>query len=318
MSSTHNFFYVLDRKQDLEIIAELITITNIGIEAITHIYDDHSLDKNVSTKMFPLQENLKYRIFAAFHQYELLIDGINSKSVIDLNSVPYDGNLYTHPTIYKYNNELSSIVDSIFFHLCSVFDYLGHFISYMFEKNKDKTLDWGALANKARAAYKEKLKSADCIRKIDNNIRIKLEEHRSQLIHKKPDLRGLGITKHQESNQLSLKFATSQETIKHFKNIIPVYDKESKYTLEFLPSVVIHRTLRSINVLLDFLRFDLLSDSAFEENVKYSKNNGFPYLEQRDTNKLYPKSEVIWLDYICRLDKFYQDSAQLRNKTRVG
>lgn len=317
MSYTYNFIYILDKKQDLETIAELISITNIGIEGITHIYDDHSLDKNVSTKMFPLQENLIYRIFAAFHQYELLIDGLNSKSTIDLNSPPYDGDPYTHPAIDRYNNELSSIVDSIFFHLCSVFDYLGHFISYMFEKNKDKTLDWGALANKARAAYKGRLRSADCIREIDNKIRIKLEWHRSQLIHKKRDLRALGITKHPESNQLSLKFAASPETMKHFKNILPLYDKESKYTLEFLPSVVIYQTLRSINVLLDFLRFDLLSNSTFQENVKNSKNNAFPYLKQRDTNKLYPKSEVIWLDYTRKLDKFYQDSEQRRNADRV-
>lgn len=317
MSSTHNFIYILDKKQDLEIIAELMSITNIGIEGITHIYDDHSLDKNVSTKMFPLQENLIYRIFAAFHQYELLIDGLDSKSVIDLNSSPYDGDPYTHPAIDRYNNELSSIVDSIFFHLCSVFDYLGHFISYMFENNKDKTLDWGALANKARNAYKGRLKSADCIRKIDNDIRIKLDWYRSQLIHKKRDLRGLGITKNPESNQLSLKFAASQETMKHFKNVIPSYEKESKYTLDFLPSVVIHQTLHSINVLLEFLRFDLLSNSTFEENIKHSKNNTFPYLKQRDTDKLFPKSEVIWLDYKQKLSRFYLDNERRKNERRA-
>lgn len=317
MSSTYTFIHIPDKNQDVEIIAEYIKITNIGIEAITQIYDDHRLDQNTSTKMFYLQENLIYRIFAVFHQYELLIEGLINKSIIDLNSDPYDGIFESHPTIYRYNNELSSIVDSIFFHLCSVFDYLGHFISYMFEKNKDKTLDWDSLAKKARAGYMDTLKSTACIRKIDNDIRIKLEWHRSQLIHKKRDMRGIGITKNQEPNQLSLIFASSAETMKHFKNIIPGYDKESKYTLDFLPSVVIYQTLRSINYLLDFLRVDLLSNSTFEEKVKNPKSNDLPYMLHPVTNTPYPKSEVIWSDYKRQLNKFYLDFEHRKNADRA-
>lgn len=263
--------------------------------------------------MFSLQENLIYRILAVLHQYELLVDGLNSKSIVDLNADPYDGNWESHPTIYRYNNELSSIVDSIFFHLCSVFDYLGHFVSYMFEKNKDKTLDWGALAKTARANYKDRLKSAAGIQEVDVTIRIKLEWHRSQLIHRKRDLRGIGITKNPKSNQLSLIFAEAPETMKQFKNIVPGYDKEANYTLDFLPSVVIYQTLRSINYLLDFLRIDLLSDSTFEENVKNPKSPDLPYILHPVTNTPYPKSEVIWGDYKRKLDKFYLDFEQRKN-----
>ncbi|TCC92410.1 hypothetical protein EZ428_11870 [Pedobacter frigiditerrae] len=313
MSSTYNFINIPDQKGDLKTIAELIRITNIGIEAIMNVYDDHRLDRNTSTKMFPLQENLIYRIFAVFHQYELLVEGLNNKTIVDLNKEPYDGILESHPTIYRYSYELSSIVDSIFFHLCSVFDYLGHFISYMFEANKDKTLDWKSLANKARAAYKDTLKSADGIREIDNKIRINLEWHRSQLIHRRRDSRRIGITKNQKSNQLSLIFAASAETMKHFKNIVAGYDKESNYTLDCLPSVVIYQTLRSINFLLDLLRIDLLSGSTFEENVKNPKGNGLPYLLHPLTKKLQPKSEVIWTDYKRQLKKFYHNYGQRKN-----
>lgn len=317
MSATYTFFHIPDTKQDVESITEYIKITNIGIEAITQIYDDHRLDKNTSTKMFNLQENLIYRVFAVLHQYELLIDGLNSKAIVDLNSDPYDGHFEWHPTIYRYNNELSSIVDSIFFHLCSVFDYLGHFIAYIFEKNKDRTLDWDSLTKKARAGSMDMLKSIACIRKIDIDIRIKLEEHRSQLIHRKRDLRGVGITKNLKSNQLSLIYAASAETMKNFKNIIPGYDKESKYTLDFLPSVVIYQTLRSINFLLDFLRDDLLSNSTFEENVKNPKSNGLPYMLHPVTNKPYPKSEVIWSDYKRKLNKFYLDYEHRKNAVKA-
>lgn len=255
------------------------------------------LDKHTSNRMFFLQENLIYRIYAVFHQYEILIDGLNSKTIVDLNADPYRGVLESHPTIHRYSNELSSVVDSIFFHLCSVFDYLGHFVSYMFEKNKDKTMDWGSLAKKARAGYTEMPKSAEGIREVDNRIRIKLEWYRSQLIHRGRDLHHIGVTVDQKTNRLSLIFAAAAETMKHFNNIVPAYDKESNYTLDFLASLVIYQTLHSINYLLDFLKIDLLSDSTFQENVKNPKSTEFPYLLHPVTNKPYPKSEMIWSDY---------------------
>jgi hypothetical protein len=316
MSTIEAFVNIPDQKRDMETIAELIHITTIGIEAVTHIYDDHSLDANTFTKMFALQENLVYRIFTSFHQYELLIAGLNSKLVVDLEADPYNGNLKSHPTIYRFSNELSSIVDSIFFHLCSVFDYLAHFISYMFEKNKDNTVDWGSLANKARAAYKKTLKSAEGIDEVDKKIRIRLEWHRSQLIHRKRDLRGVGITKNHDSNQLLLIFAATPETMKRFKNIIPGYDSESKYTLDCLPSAVFYQTLQSINYLLDFLRVDLLTQSTFEENVKNPKRNDLSYVLHPITKKPHPKSEVIWGDYKRKLNQFYYDYEQRQSATK--
>lgn len=310
MSTIENFVNIPDQKRDLETIDELINITTIGLEAITHTYDDPRPDKNTYTKLFVLQENLVYRIFAAFHQYELLIKGMTSKSIVDLKRDPYNGDLQSHPTIYRYSNELSSIVDSIFFHLCSVFDYMGHFISYMFEQNKDKTLDWGALAKKSRDTYRGTLKSADGIREIDNKICIKLEWHRSQLIHRKRDLRGVGITMDHHAQQLSLVFAATPETMKHFKNIIVGYDSKFKYTIDCLPSAVFYQTLQAINFLLDYLRVDLLSKSTFGENIKNLKHNRLPYVVHPVTKQPHPKSEVIWSNYKHRLNQYYLDHEQ--------
>jgi hypothetical protein len=315
MSAIQNFINIPDQKADIENINRLIQITNIGIEAITRIYDDHRPDKNVSTKLFFLQENLIYRVFAAFHQYELLIAGLTFKLVIDLNVNPFSGPLEAHPTIYRYYNELSSIVDSLFFHLCSVFDYLGHFISYMFEQNKDRTLDWNSLAKKARDYYKDKLRSSAGIREVDNDIRIKLEKYRSQLIHRKRDSRYIGITRKEQSNTLDLIFSAMPETMKHFKNIIQGYDSESKYTLDCVPSAVFYWTLRSINYLIDFLRADMINGSTFEENVKNPKGSEPHYFVHPVSKKILPRSEVIWRDYRQQLGKFYKDLDQRGNGT---
>lgn len=43
MSSTYNFFNIPDQKGVIESISQVIKITNIGIEAITNIYDDRMI-----------------------------------------------------------------------------------------------------------------------------------------------------------------------------------------------------------------------------------------------------------------------------------
>lgn len=116
-----NFINIPNQKEDIDNISKFIQVTNAGIEAITDVYDDHTLDQNISTRAFFLQENLIYRIYAAFHQYKLLIAGMNSKSVIDLTVDPHIGVDPLHPRAYQFSAELSSIVDSIFFFICTLY-----------------------------------------------------------------------------------------------------------------------------------------------------------------------------------------------------
>lgn len=317
MSITLNFINIPDQKGDIENISKFINVTNVGIEAITNIYDDHTFDHNISTRLFFLQENLIYRIFAAFHQYELLVEGLKSKSIIDLKTEPFEGEDPMHPKAYQYSAELSSIVDSIFFHLCSAFDYFGHFISYMFERNKDRTLDWSSLAKTARAGYRVRnLKTAEAINEIDVQTRIPLDKYRSELIHRKRDLRRVGMTRNEETNRLSLVFAASPETMKHFKNFLPEYTQESNYTLDFLPSAVFYRSLESINYLFEYLRLDLIADSKFTENVKNKKRSDFKYNFDVVSNNYYPQSEDIWRAYKKNHDIFYQHLKQRKNSVK--
>jgi hypothetical protein len=305
MGMTLNFINIPNQKQDIDNISKFIKVTNAGIEAITNIYDDHTLDQNISTRAFFLQENLIYRIYAAFHQYELLIEGMNRKSVIDLITDPFEGEDPLHPKAYQYSAELSSIVDSIFFHLCSAFDYFGHFISYMFEKNKDRTLDWGSLAKTARASYKTRnMKIGEAIQEVDVQTRIPLDKYRGELIHRKRDLRRVGMNKNEDANELSLIYAASPETMKHFKNFLPKYDPESNYTLDFLPSAVFYRSLESINYLLDYIRIDLIAETKFSENVKNKKRADFKYNFDVVRNIYYPQSEQIWHDYKSLIQRY--------------
>lgn len=305
MFTEEEVFLMIAPQKDITSLRELIGITNIGLEAILHMYSDHRRDPKVYELLLLRMENVIYRISAVMTQFEILIEGLKTRSVIDLKKDPYDGPHAMHPKIYAYTCELSSMADSIFFHLCSAFDYLGHFISYIFLDNKTKTLDWDSLAKTAWGKWKDTYDTSLAIQKIDAKLRKKLDDYRSELIHRNRDRHIIGTIKQEDSSVLSLKFFASDDTTRHFRklfpgheDIVPAYKKEAKFSIDLLCSAVIYETLHLTNVLITCLRFDLLKDATFEENIKYPRTNApHPYHLNVDTQEIFPCSEKIWVDY---------------------
>lgn len=69
----NNLLDIKDRGADLtELHKRLITL-EIGIRAVTVMYDEHSSDKDSKDNIFRLKENFCYRLAAAKHQYLLLL-----------------------------------------------------------------------------------------------------------------------------------------------------------------------------------------------------------------------------------------------------
>lgn len=305
MSKEMEFFGLLDRQKDKETLTEMIRITNIGIEAVTKMYDDHRRDTMVQERLFLMQENVVYRLFAVLTQYEILVDGIKKRAYLDDSLNPFPGPKEMHPTIYKYSCELGSMVDSVFFHLCSSFDYLGHYVSYILNEGKGKTTDWHSTANIARAKWKESSNVGRLIDLIDAQLLKKLEEHRSKLIHRSRDSYMVGSFREPDTNLLRLTFASSDDTMKRFRKllpglegVVPGYQKEAKYTLDFLCSMVIYQSFHYVNHIFKCLRADLWNDSTFKENLENPKlSTEHPYEVQLRMLGKTPRSEKIWSDY---------------------
>jgi len=312
MAETHEYFGLLDREQDIETLKELITITSIGVQAVSQMYDDHRRDTKVRERLFFMQENVVYRISAVMTQYELLIDGIKRKAVLDLKIDPFCGPFEMHPTVYKYSCELSSMVDNVFFHLCSAFDYTGHFVSYILTEGKEKTKDWDSLANTARGKWKDAYQTSLLLRQIDANLRKKLDEYRSELIHRNRDNHMVGAYKEAGTELMHLKYTASQDTMKKFrklmpgyKTVVPAYREEAKYTMDFLCSMIFYQSLHYINALFLGLRADLINDSKFRENIESPKmDSPHPFSEDHKTGAIFPNSEYIWAEYQDQYNSF--------------
>jgi hypothetical protein len=305
MLKEEEVFFITNPQQDITSLRELIRVTNIGVEAIMHMYNDHRRDPKVYELLLLRTENVVYRISAVMTQYELLMEGLKKRSVIDLKDDPFDGPYTMHPKVYAYSCELSSMADSIFFHLCSAFDYVGHFISYIFLDNKTKTLDWDSLAKTAWGKWKDTYKTSLAIQKVDTKLRKRLDDYRSELIHRSRDIHMIGAMRHEGSDVLNLKFFASDDTMRHFRklfpgheDIVPAYKKQARYTLDLLCSAVLYETLHLTNALVTCLRFDLLAHSTFRKNIQYPKTDApHPYDVKMDTEEIFPCSEKIWSEY---------------------
>ncbi len=305
MSIKGNYISIADPEQDILEIQELILITGKGIESITMMYDDHTLDRNASEKMLALQDNFMYRVNAVLNQYLFLIGHLDARSVIDTEKHPAHFAV-NHPLIYMYQNELSSMLDSILFHLCSAFDYLGHYISYMFVDNKNRTIDWDSLAKTCRAKFKGKFSFSQAVQDIDSGLRANLEQYRSKLIHKQRDYHPTNVEQILGSKILNLSFAVSHDVLRIFRKNFKEYLPENNYSLDWFASRLIRLCLANINFVLQYLRNDLLVNSKFVENVKNPKTIlGFTVLKQdSDTNEVRPVSDFTWQDYIVEFTKF--------------
>jgi len=217
-----------------------------------------------------------------------------------------------HPTVYKYSCELSSMVDNIFFHLCSAFDYMGHFVSYILTEGKDKTKDWDSMANTARGKWKDSYQTSPLVRQIDAMLRKKLDEYRSELIHRSRDNHMVGAYSEPGTDLMHLKYTASEVTMKKFKkllpgyeDVVPTYREGAKYTLDFLCSMVFHQSLHYINAVFFGLRADLINGSTFGENLENPKTDSpHPYSRDHRRNAIFPKSEHIWADYQRQYDAF--------------
>lgn len=139
---------IKDRVADMTRLQNLLNTMQIGIRAVTVMYDEHSSDKDSKDNIFRLKENFCYRLTGAKHQYLLLLREIGqseanltylAKNQPSQLTSYYSGN----PHFERIEEMLSSIFDSCIFQITSAFDYLSHMISYiLFADSKKVSTYW--------------------------------------------------------------------------------------------------------------------------------------------------------------------------------
>jgi hypothetical protein len=300
-----NTLDIEDRKTDFATIQKETFRTELGLRAISFMYDDHSDDKDSYENILKLKDNIQYRLFSATHQYLVLLRELGSAEAYlqklykenpnYINAFPF-GN----PYFDQVELELSSVFDNIIFQLSSTFDYLSHIVCYITFKNKSNTVYWTKLAKTARGDNNElsELQIRETIDKLDRRFVGRLYDYRSRLLHHKRDKHEFGGVTNLPDFKFKIQMEPSAISLKHF-DLIKEETKDLKFTLTYLSSWLIKRSFVEIEAILDALEPEIKKNTNFYKNVGQPKRkNGLNIVSlNKETNAIEPSSDGFWKEY---------------------
>lgn len=297
---------ITDRQKDFDQINRVIESLEIGIRAISLMYDEHSDDKNSKENIFRLKDNIYYRLSSARLQYRLLLqEQIRAENDL-LNLVRKDpqalsGFFRTNPYFERIEIELSSIFDGMTYHISSVLDYLSHIVCYICQRDKNKTFYWTRLAKAARGQGNEfnLLKIASVIDEVDRLFAAGLYDYRSRLIHHKRDKHFFMANRVSNNRNFDIKIFSSNEALSKFKLIKNEYPDITYFTLPFLSSWLIMTSARQVDKLLEALTFEIKKNSHYNVNLHNPKTpNELRLMSYNsETKQMIPLSDTIWNEY---------------------
>jgi hypothetical protein len=191
--------------------------------------------------------------------------------------------------------ELSYLLDSIVFHLSSVFDYSAILINYIIAKTDD-TPNWNKIENYARAnsglfSNEKSKKVKECIVTVHNNFVRQLYDYRSDIIHRTSDLLNASFAHELKSNKKTILFLCSRLQQKRFKNL---QNLEKKYTVTYLVHHLILQTIETVANLLRVLRNYMEENSNNESLMKEGKIM-FAYIG--NNNEVVSPSVMYWNEF---------------------
>lgn len=296
------------RKEDYNLIHDKIERTELGIRAISIMYHEHSSDKNSWDNIFWQKENIYYKLSSIRFQYKIFLEQLFQSEHYLLEVYKKDPNylngfVLKNPYFDKIETELAAIFDNIIFNSVSIFDYLSHDICYICKANKEKTDYWSTLVKSANGRGNEisRLQIAPLIKLVESSFVKKLNDYRSRLIHRKRDKHKFTAKLKLDPTDLNIKVIVSDELLsKKYLKIIKSEQKEDvRFTLTYVVSWIINRTLFEIERILEGLFFQIKSDSYLIENLRKKKTgngliSGYP---NPITKRLINTSDVMWWKY---------------------
>jgi hypothetical protein len=191
--------------------------------------------------------------------------------------------------------QLSYLLDSIVFHLSSVFDYSSILINYILAKTDD-TPNWNKIESYARGNSgpfsNEKSKNIrECVVEVHNNFVRQLYDYRSDIIHRTTDLLSASFAHELKSNKKTILFLCSKMQQKKFKDL---QDIENKYTVTYFVHHLILQTIETVANLLRVLRNYMEENSNNESLMKEGKIM-FAYIG--DNKEIASPSLMYWSEF---------------------
>lgn len=267
---------VLDINSEQEVLSEsdnLIRGLDSGLHALALDFGYHVKSTFLNDKIFDLRNNISYRLSSSRFHFHLLFKELKLIQQKH-DALDYTSDITSSPNwhIEIDKRHLSYILDSVIFHLSSVFDYTAILVNYILSKT-DNTPNWNSIENSARGnsnifAHDNTNEIKDVVKLVHNNFVRHLYDYRSELIHRTSDLIKGSYAWEVISDKKTLLFLCSKTQRKSFKNLS---DKDVQITVSYFTQYLILQTIESTAKIIKAIRSYMENNSKSQELIFHNK-----------------------------------------------
>jgi hypothetical protein len=247
----------------------------------------HYLDSSFNDKkIYEFRDNILYRLRATRLHINILVNLLNSldQELTEIYSKE-NGQISMQIHFENRKSDISSLFDSVIFHIVSAFDYVSNLVGFLCIKNQKK-IKWTQFAKSVRD-QKNELSQTNFSELIDNLDRTfigRLYDHRSYLIHIGNDNGKSSLSIELMKGKVETKIISSSTFNKNFSELREL-GKENDLSISFILFWLLNKTTESI---ID-IQFGL------KEYMETNKKNEIPFMFMKGpNNEVLPVSTNYW------------------------
>lgn len=249
-----------------------------------------------------LKDNIEYRLFSSkFHLELLLNQHLKIKNRIEKEYQQDPQKLLQHvypkhPLFAYCEKEITSILDSIVFHLASIYDYFSAIINFICNKKNNTITKWSQLISSCRDT--KNLYHSKSIAKVlinENEAFVdKLYKYRSRVLHEKSELNDIVIRLKLASAIATIKFLTNDSLTKNFSALRTIA-KDNDITVTYVADWLIHSSIQSIARILLAIKDEIEKVSTFPDHIGDKQMISLYY--DKNVGHAEPASTPLWAEF---------------------
>lgn len=277
---------IVDLKLEMKNVLNDFQVIDNNMIAIGMDYK-HYLDSSFNDKkIYEFRDNILYRLRATRLHINILVNLLNSldQELTEIYSKK-EGQISMQIHFENRKSDISSLFDSVIFHIVSAFDYVSNLVGFLCIKNQKK-IKWTQFAKSVRD-QKNELSQTNFSELIDNLDRTfigRLYDHRSYLIHIGNDNGKSSLSIELMKGKVETKIISSSTFNKNFSELREL-GKDNDLSISFILFWLLNKTTESI---ID-IQFGL------KEYMEENKKKEIPFMFMKGpNNEVLPVSTNYW------------------------
>ncbi|MDO6739459.1 hypothetical protein [Wenyingzhuangia sp. 2_MG-2023] len=277
---------IVDLKSEMKNVLNNFQVIDNNMIAIGMDYKQYLDSSFNDKKIYEFRDNLLYRLKATRLHINILVNLLNSLDR-ELTEIYFKQNGQISVQVHFENrkSDISSLFDSVIFHIVSAFDYVSNLVGFLCIKNQKK-IKWTQFAKSVRDKKNELSQTnfSELIDNLDRTFIGKLYDHRSYLIHIGNDNGKSSLSIELMEGKVETKIISSSKFNKNFSELREL-GKDNDLSISFILFWLLNKTTESI---ID-IQFGL------KEYMERNKKNEIPFMFMKGpNNEVLPVSTNYW------------------------